>query len=164
MPFPLAPAPPGKKFKKGEKALTKRHSSLASISNQRTSHSTIQAAPASGRAVARSGHSGHQTEALRPSLAAVLTGGYFGMRPKPPSVTKGFRMAQRQSRLKGEWETQTQRARKEEENSFSWKRSYRKVESLSYTIWNTQQEQISPSEFCPSQKCSEFGKNPSMRA
>ena len=158
MPFPVAPAK-----KLGGGGLTKRHSSLASISNQRTSHSTIQAAPASGRAVARSGHSGHQTEALRPSLAAVLTGGYFGMRPKPPSVTKGFRTAQRQSRLKGKWEIQTWRACKEEENSFSWKRSYRKVEGLSYTTWNTQQEQISPSE-CPGQKCSEFGKNPSMRA
>lgn len=84
--FPyIEPAAPGKKRKKGggaahrEKALA-----LASVSNQLPGHSTIQAAPASGRAVGRSGRSGHETEALRPSLAAVLTGGHFGRRPKPP--------------------------------------------------------------------------------
>ena len=105
--------------KKGAKPFPARHEFLASVSNQLAGHSTIQAAPASGRAVGRSGRSGHETEALRPSLAAVLTGGYFGMRPTPSPITKGFRTAQCQSRLKGGQETQPQRAREEEEGKCS---------------------------------------------
>lgn len=119
----------------------------------------MQAAPASGRAVGRSGRGGHETEALRPSPAAVLTGGYFGMRPKPPPITKGFRAARRQSRLKGGQETQPQRAHEEEEGKClsQGKGVAERLKACPKPQKTLHQSRLASE--CPSHKCSEFGRN-----